>query len=106
MHLHLFLHQRSVLSAGARGQEQDCLLYTDLCFPPVTCCVLQNIHERILPPSLTCQRVFSSLCGEQVDTDDQPNRREIDCAKGGGMLGGVSSCARADDFCAALEVAH
>lgn len=98
MHLHLLLHHRSMLSAVA--QEQDCLLYTDLGFPPINRCALQNFQENILPP---LHVAVCSVPDVKSRLTQMSNRREIDCVEGGW---GVELCACADDFYFALEVAH
>lgn len=65
-----------MLSAGV--PEQDCLLYTDLCFPPVTCCALPNFQEDILPP---LHVTVYSLPDVKCRLTQMSNRREIECVE-------------------------
>lgn len=78
VHIHLLLHHRSMLSAGV--QAQDCLLYTDLCFPPITCCALQNFQESVLPP---LHATACSALDVKSRLTQMSNRREIDWGSGG-----------------------
>lgn len=87
-----------MLSAGV--QEQDCLLCTDLCSPPINCCALHNFQENIL--SLLHVAACSVPTEEQVDTDEQQTRDRL--CRGGRWVGEFLACA--DDFYFALEVAH